>query len=219
MSDLLVYGNLDQENLKYLNVKNIFTSKKDLFLNNKFPDYDETKLEIAELIKLQNAYDKGEYSKDKIQFYKDADDGLELLFSKYLPACGVNMSKTFTNKLFDLTDQTGALIMQLKNSYQRPRPYQVAFYSEQKLHPRETLSGHSPSYPSGHACQAHFLTAIIAMKFPDKKELLKEFASGVARSRLRLGLHYPSDNVFGKKIAYDLLKMPDVKQHIKTMFF
>tara|TARA_R110001599_G_scaffold130235_4_gene305328 strand:- start:856 stop:1620 length:765 start_codon:yes stop_codon:yes gene_type:complete len=214
----LAYGNLDKENLKYLSKKNIFTSKKDLFTKCRYPSEIKTKKEIEYLISAQDSLKRKIENTLELDFMKDADEGLEALFNKYLPQMGINLSKNYQDKLFTITDDLGALVMHLKNHFQRPRPYQVAFYTKQKLHPYETNSGHSPAFPSGHACQAHFLTLVIALHHPKYSKELKIFANKVAFSRLALGVHYPSDNAFGKDIAFKLFAMPDIQKYIQSLF-
>ena len=207
MKQQLVYGNLDKENLKYLTKKNVFTSKKELFMGCKYPSWDKTQKEIEYLIIAQESQKRKIDNSTDLEFMKDADVGLEELFNKYIPQMGLTLSKDYQDKLFTLTDELGALIMQLKNHFQRPRPYQVAYYTKQPLHPYETLSGHSPAFPSGHS-----------LHHPKYSRLLKAFADNIAYSRIVLGVHYPSDNAFGKDIAYKLFAMPDIQRHIQSLF-
>ena len=218
MSDLLVYGNVDKEGLKYLQSKNLFTSKFDLFSKFSYPNYEETQKEINSIITAQSSLNSFSNSNASKQFMLDADAGLEILFKKQLPKIGLKLTDKYIDQLFKITDDLCALVMQLKNHYQRPRPYQVAWYSKQDLHPFETQSGHSPAFPSGHSCQAHFLCLVIGKHNPNFDAKLKEFANEVAYSRITLGVHYPSDNECGKNIAYALFKMSDVQTYLDSIF-
>ena len=119
-----------------------------------------------------------------------------------------NKQDTFYFNAFTLV----YIIVKLKQHYNRPRPYQFAYYSEQNFHPFETITGNSPSYPSGHALQGYFLCSLLAKKYPQHKTRLDLFAEMIAESRVALGVHYPSDNAFSKEISNKLM------QHEKTLW-
>ena len=109
----------------------------------------------------------------------------------------------------NFNDEIGMIITSLKKHYNRPRPFQFAYYSEQDLSPFETVTGNSPSYPSGHACQGWFTCLFLAKKFPEKEKELITLAKMIENSRIILGVHYPSDNAFGKKIAETIVNIPN----------
>jgi hypothetical protein len=88
-------------------------------------------------------------------------------------------------------------------------------YTNQNLHPYDSVSAQSPSYPSGHAVQALFILSVIASHYEEKKDELMKLAKQIADSRVVLGLHYPSDNQFGFEIVKQLL----LKDDIKKMYF
>ena len=102
--------------------------------------------------------------------------------------------------------------MQLKNHYQRARPYQYALYGNQKLNPYDTFSGNTPSYPSGHACQITFLGAILCSHYGEKEKEILSLVKKVIESRMILGVHFQSDNDFGIEIAKTLLEKEDIKK-------
>jgi acid phosphatase (class A) len=101
-------------------------------------------------------------------------------------------------------------IMKLKQKYQRPRPYQLAQQYKLKLFPFDTLSGHSPSYPSGHTVQAFCILNIIANKHPESYDFCKKFIDDIANSRVYLGIHYPSDNDASYLIGGEILKLKSI---------
>jgi undecaprenyl-diphosphatase len=57
------------------------------------------------------------------------------------------------------------------------------------------------SFPSGHTMHAVGFTAVLIAHYPSLGLLVTPFALLVASSRLVLGLHYPSDVVFGALIG------------------
>jgi hypothetical protein len=93
-----------------------------------------------------------------------------------------------------------------RNYEARPRPSQVC----PALLPPVPVPGH-PSYPSGHATEAHLIKLVLndvlknsiegAAMTPD----LEALATRIARNREIAGLHYRSDSTAGRKLAGDIL--------------
>lgn len=86
--------------------------------------------------------------------------------------------------------------IKLKMKYGRKRPYEFSDKIESK-----TDTDDSPSFPSGHAIEAHALAKVLGEKHPDKEKELNDMAQNVAMSRLQMGNHYPSDIKAGKKVG------------------
>ena len=124
----------------------------------------------------------------------------------------IPFDKAYIEYLGNISEELGALIMQLKNQYQRARPYQYALYGNQKLNPYTTFSGNTPSYPSGHACSIYFIGKILCFHYEEKEEEINKLISQVIESRIILGLHFKSDNNFGLEIAKTLLEKEDIKK-------
>lgn len=208
----LKYGNLNKELQAKLSEKNIFTQYMGEFAFIDFPNYAESSEEIIEIIETQ----KKAESSDKWQAIKDFcdlwDEDIMQALETTLTRLNIPFDEEYLEYLNKVSDDLGALIVQLKNHYQRPRPYQLAFYTEQDLHPYYSFSAVSPSYPSGHACQALFLCQLIGFHYEDKKDELLKLAKQVADSRIILGIHYKSDNLFGFEIVRQLLLKNDIKE-------
>jgi hypothetical protein len=106
----------------------------------------------------------------------------------------------------------------------RPRPSQVC----PALLPPVPVPGH-PSYPSGHATEAHLIELVLNDVFSaagnsnraDAMQYdLSALADRIARNREIAGLHYPSDSAAGKKLAQDihtLLQDPKCKIYLNAM--
>jgi hypothetical protein len=95
----------------------------------------------------------------------------------------------------------------IKDKYKpRPRPSQVC----PALLPPVPVPGH-PSYPSGHATEAHLIEGVLnaVLKGKPQETALKydlaALANRIARNREIAGLHYHSDSRAGKKLAKDIL--------------
>jgi len=212
----LHYGNINQDYLHFLTESNMFTKHIDLFSKTNYPDILETSAEITEIINHQKeALSINDVKKVKAfakLWDEDLVEGLQHFFVEYK----IPFDKKYITYLANVSDSLGALIVQLKVLYNRPRPYQVAYYTKQPLYPFPTKSGQSPSYPSGHACQTYFLCQIIANHYPQHRKHLEDLAQKVADSRIVLGIHYPTDNKFGFKIAKTLLEDKDIKLNYLT---
>jgi hypothetical protein len=205
----LKYGRVNREDLEFLmNRDEILIGVIEKFKNEPYPEIKETKDEINLIISVQKKAMSNKNWKSYLQFCKDSDEDLHDTVSAHLYKLGIDISPEL---LENFNDEIGLIITSLKLHYNRPRPYQVAYYTEQDLNPFETVTGNSPSYPSGHACQGWFTCLFLAKKYPEKKEQLITLAKMIENSRIILGIHYPSDNLFGKKIAETLINIPNVE--------
>lgn len=87
---------------------------------------------------------------------------------------------------------TGALALTLykllKRWTRRPRPFAADLRIRAWVAPLDEYS-----FPSGHTLHAVAFTVVALTYYPELAPLLVPFCSGVALSRVVLGLHYPSD--------------------------
>jgi hypothetical protein len=214
----LVYGNVNAEDVELSNETNIYTDLFDHFSKLPVPNFNSSIKEInqlkefKELMKKDTQMSWAEYKK----FMRDCDEDLDAVFEKYLQNLGIpyEQGNAYAKFVDKEREDVGALIMKLKRHYNRPRPFQVAHYAQLDFHPFQTITGNSPAFPSGHACQAHFATMIIAHQYPEKKKELYQLGQSIADTRLVLGVHYPSDNKAGKLIATKLFENPKIKKHL-----
>ena len=86
--------------------------------------------------------------------------------------------------------------MKLKMKYGRKRPYEISKIES------VTDTDDSPSFPSGHAIEAHALEKVLSAKFPDKADELESMANKISLSRVQMGNHFPSDIIVGKKVGH-----------------
>ena len=211
MNDLY-YGNISKENLRYLDVKNDFTNYFNEFSMIPYPNFFESLEENESILKVQQ---RAESNKDweKIkEFCFLWDESYIKALEISLAKLNIPFDKAYLEYLGNISEELGALIMQLKNQYQRARPYQYALYGNQKLNPYTTFSGNTPSYPSGHACSIYFIGKILCFHYEEKEEEINKLISQVIESRIILGLHFKSDNNFGLEIAKTLLEKEDIKK-------
>ena len=210
--DKLAYGNLNLDSLEYVNKPdNIFSKTFSQFSTQEFPRLKETEKEISQIMGFMANAQKTKCWDNYLKFMHACDEDIRKTLSVELKRLEIPYTKEYGDYLENIQETLGVLIMRLKQHYNRARPYQVAYYTNQKLHPFFTASGNTPAYPSGHAAQGRFLCKIVAHHYPEKEEQLLKLSHKIANSRIAMGLHYPSDNKFGFEIADALLNMPAIK--------
>ena len=98
----------------------------------------------------------------------------------------------------DFVNDVDIYTMKLKMKYGRKRPYEISKIKS------ITNTDDTPSFPSGHAAEAHALEKILSSKYPDKAKELKSMADKISLSRVQMGNHFPSDIIVGKKVGYKI---------------
>ena len=116
----------------------------------------------------------------------------------------------------EIHDDIIPLIVKLKFTYNRPRPYQLSFFKGLKLYPFKSATADSPSYPSGHAYQAKIYAEVLGNIYPKFYKALNDLANDIAWSRLYLGVHYPTDTEFALYMADIVLKHPEFRKKFYT---
>jgi hypothetical protein len=208
----LRYGNLTKELQAKMQVENIFTKYLGEFSFDEYPNYSDSAEEVMKIIQIQQNAEQSEKWEAIKEFSLLWDEDIFNAFEVSLKRLNIPYDEEYLQYIYTMSEDIGALIIQLKNHYQRPRPFQLALYTNQNLHPHDSVSAQSPSYPSGHAVQAFFILSVIAFHYEDKKDELMKLAKQIADSRVILGLHYPSDNKFGFEIVNELLLKDDIKE-------
>lgn len=132
----------------------------------------------------------------------------------FIEACDENGVDTFRQEcvkrfgfevplsaLRSITDQMDPLVLAVKAYYNRPRPFQLAKVAGLDFHPIASRTAGTPSYPSGHAAQAHMLALMLGEVYPQHGDDLRKLAQEVAWTRVEGGVHFPSDIHYGETIA------------------
>ena len=197
MEDLF-YGNLDKSGLDV--AKKVLPSS--YFIIDEFtqiiyepPSLDKTENEVRDLLNNLNI-DKLNKSIDKSLNSHLYDESVKLGFSK-----------AFIYKYQEVTKHVlNPIIMNLKEYWNRARPYQYAYLFSIPLHPFDTHSGHSPSYPSGHTLQAECWGELAKNLYPEKNNQINKVVNKINLSRMELGVHFKSDIEFSKEICLFMLE-------------
>lgn len=123
-----------------------------------------------------------------------------------------NVNKTCNELAEDLLP----LITKLKYHFQRPRPYQLAYYYKLAFFPSFSKFVSSPSYPSGHtvlcAVIAEVLGTHYSLQYAGLYSVLQNFTGEVMESRLYMGVHYASDNRFALEVAQAVINNKEFRQ-------
>jgi hypothetical protein len=85
-----------------------------------------------------------------------------------------------------------------KSLFNRARPTQVA---PEKLNAPKSVTANSPSYPSGHAYQSFYVAKLLSKWEPARKKEWDETAERIAFIRVYMGVHYPSDVEFARRLV------------------
>lgn len=203
MADLYVnlkYGNLTQEQKQIADSKCLYDSvvNQPKWLKGKYPEADSIEM-LTELQVVEEYMSK--VSEADLKYSKQIDENLWGFYCAQLKA---KSRDGLANQILRIIKAIAPAIMRLKDSNQRPRPYQVALYLDVTLHPHKTVSGNSPSWPSGHSCQARMLTLCLSEMYPDLHDDLIAIENMVHNSRLIMGVHYPSDLQAGADLADEM---------------
>jgi hypothetical protein len=207
--DEIKYGNPAFVNAVHLNQDGMFDSFIETFSQDSFqPPSNASMTTLNELIELTML--TGEIqSQEDFSYYSAIDGDLSNFLLMQIQNCGIKANHDVLSKIaLDLNPT----IIKIKMFYQRPRPFQLAYYRQLNLFPHLSVAANSPSYPSGHALQSYFICKLYSYKYKSKKSDLLSIAEEVAHSRKVMGLHYQSDNDFAKQIADEILQEQDIVQ-------
>ena len=156
---------------------------------------DETIRELKSCVKMI-----GDASEAVIQFCQAAEDDYCQVFIDYLERRGINDLKK--EEMQNVIDQLDPLTFRLKEHYNRPRPFQLAYYYDLDLHvPIKTTGVDNPAYPSGHALEGYVMAELLAERYPDYKVGLLKLGKNIGLSRMVVGVHYKSDYDFGRYLG------------------
>ena len=201
----------DEEKLKPIKYKKvkIFKSGWDNIALQKppSPDSKEAKAQMMKTVsEVEDATDqeKQEYinsDKDSSYYIKEYMDDNDLKYNE--------------NMIEFIEDQCVPVIRHYKNTFNYPRPYQLAEKYKVKLNKLKTGTASTPSYPSGHTVQPYVVANFYGKKYPEHKKNLRIMADKTAYGRINAGLHYPMDYSAGIKLADSLNDYIDFDYELK----
>lgn len=145
----------------------------------------QTKRELKDILELQKNIHEDIILDIKEELY------LENIIERF------KIANRDSNKLINIiVHHIDPIIMNLKEKYNRVRPYKLENKIKMYIDPPK-----HPSYPSGHAVQVYFIAYMLSHKYPNNKDKYLEIASKIAKNREYAGVHFSSDTEFGKEIS------------------
>lgn len=92
-----------------------------------------------------------------------------------------------------------------KKFFRRPRPYHL----DPTIHPvcRTTKNRQDFSYPSGHGTTGYLEALVLVQLVPEKRDAILSRADDYAHNREVCGVHYPSDEVASRTVAYAMVSI------------
>ena len=148
------------------------------------PIYPNNKNEINDVKKYINSRNKND-----IDFFYKTNNSIIPAFLKEVEEETYN---DLNNKIINLVP----IILFLKYLFNRARPQQI----DNSIKPLNKNTAQTPAFPAGHAFQAYYLSKYLSKKYPSKKQIFENIAKECDLTRVKAGLHYPSDGEFSKKI-------------------
>ena len=124
--------------------------------------------------------------------------------SAFINYCTENGLPINESKIVKMTKEMGIIGRQVKYQFNRPRPAQIAEARTVKFPEVRTNTGHTPSYPSGHALASRVFSLYLGNIFPSHKQEFLNIEEQIGLSRIRLGVHFPSDIEAGTSVGNQL---------------
>jgi hypothetical protein len=162
------------------------------------PGPEETAVELRQLLEMQADTEERKRRRREIKEEANTYDPLPLMRPLLIPPGGGGFPATYT-MIHGIMVLGKIVAVHFKNRFGRARPAQV----QPLLRPLIDTPGH-PAYPSGHSLQYHLLAKALTtiVRSHEIGEQLFEIAWRVAENREWAGLHYRSDSVAGRDLAY-----------------
>jgi hypothetical protein len=209
----LRFGNSNRTILVYLKTENYLDSLLPELSSFPPPENDSKEVyqELNQLIEYTNFLEQDEQLRRRYELY-DGD------FENYIieRLVNVGIDKQELEKIVrEIHDDILPLLVKLKVTYNRVRPYQLAFYKGLNLYPFKSATADSSSYPSGHTYQARIYAEVLGNMYPKFYKALHDLANDISWSRLYLGVHYASDMEYALYSAEVVLKHPEFRKKYK----
>ena len=154
-----------------------------------YPDNDIEILVVNNIVEDNNQY--------YIDLFKKTDESVVYAFREIVD---IDID---TEKMMNIVLSPHLLLVTLllKTTINRARPRQI----NPDLNIQKSLSANTPAYPSGHCIQAYYLAKQLSLEYPERSDEFFKLAEDCALSRVYAGLHFPSDNDFGRYISLNIL--------------
>jgi len=137
-------------------------------------------------------------TEEDVKFAILADEKPYMIFHDWLKTRGLHPNINMLRSMWEDEKESGIeYIKKLKEKIRRNRPYQDFPYVK-KL---KEIEPSDFSFPSGHAFGAYHIAHHLSKEYPHLSQPLLDLAKRIAESRVRAGVHYPSDIEAGRLLA------------------
>jgi hypothetical protein len=207
---MLSFGNPSRNFLPYLKTESYLDSLLGELASYPFPNNNGQDVidEITQLINYTNTLSSDEILQKRYKIY---DENFEEYFINVMSNAGADKDDV-TNTINEIKKDTYGFIIKLKYHYQRVRPLQLSHILSMRLYPFDSVTTNTPSYPSGHSIQSKLYAEVLGNKYPKFYNKLQELAADIYQSRLAMGIHYPSDCLYGEYVTELILNHPEFKK-------
>lgn len=148
-----------------------------------YPNNEKEVILVKQATKNQN--------KSDLDFHYLTDSSVSYAFAKMVPENQEQLGTMITKFHVQF------IIYFFKYLINRPRPIQI----DPSLNADKSNTSNTPSYPAGHAFQAYYLAKILGKKYPYLQQQLDNLAYQCDSTRVKAGLHFPSDGQFSKTLV------------------
>ncbi len=198
----LKWGNLNRNDSDFIRQHQIWLFKLPLPLREVKAPMQNSDPDVLRELTLVREMSQGltQVQKDSIRRFQTS------VVDEFISYCQTQKLLFDREYLQQVSNDVRCLCYQIKAYFNRPRPYQLAYYLKQNLLPMPATGSDSPSYPSFRTLEAKTLANVISYNNPSFANQLHALAKQVELSRLMGGYNYPSDNRASLEIALILKK-------------
>jgi hypothetical protein len=191
--DELKFGNCSQDAMHWIGRQSYLDKHFTQLTTFTFPANSSSDTN-GELMAIINALNVAGQNKEMLHRYIEIDRKGYRFYKEIIDAAPqIEEKEEFYKIVDDIIIDSSPIIYKLKQYFNRPRPYQLAFYSNIMLSPMKSMSQDSPSFPCASVFYARIITEVIGNRCPQLYGNMKQLFGDVYNSRLGLGLNYPSD--------------------------
>lgn len=151
-----------------------------------------------------------------LDFIKMADKSIIETFVYECKNAGLDLSEEDISELSKIRKESSIVILKIKYSYNRPRPYQCAERMGIEFSPMDSVSASTPSYPSGHTIQSLLMAKKLYDHYPDRMLFFLDIANRISWSRVQAGYHFPSDIEYGRIIVKNIISGLKTTMNLKS---
>ena len=120
--------------------------------------------------------------------------------NKSVSAAFLPYVKENLKELNSIINEPNNIILGFKYFINRARPNQI----DNTIKPLNISTAQTPAYPAGHAFQAYYLAKKLSKRYPRLTKTLNKIANECDVTRVKAGIHYPSDGKFAQYLVNKL---------------